>query len=254
VAAGGLVALLGIGAVFALDAATFALSAALTFSVRRSFGGPVRTAGHREPRAAALRELARHPVLRPLALSACASTFVASFSMTAEVPLAADFGAGAVGLGLLSAGWGLGMIAGSHFGGRVLHEGNEASGVLIARVMMACGLGSTALAPVLAPAVAAYVLGGFGGGLMGVAAQSLILRRTPREMHARMLGSLDMLGNASLGAGVLLAGLVVGVLGPRPVYALVGLGLLLGCAPLAVLVRRLGGLRALRPGPLAATA
>jgi hypothetical protein len=82
---------------------------------------------------------------------------------------------------------------------------------------------------------------------MGVASQSLILRRTPEHMRARMLAALDIVRNASFGIGVLLAGIVVAALGPRPVYALVGMGVLLGCLPLLALVRRLGGLRALRP-------
>jgi hypothetical protein len=73
------------------------------------------------------------------------------------------------------------------------------------------------------------------------------MRRTPEHMRARMLASLDMLRNASFGVGVLLAGLVVGALGPRPVYALVGAGVALGCVPLLALVSRLGGPRALRP-------
>jgi MFS family permease len=245
-AAGVLVAALGVGAVFALDAVTFALSAALTASVRLPFGRVI-DAGRERLRGGAVGELLRHPVLRPLAASACVSTFVTSFSMTAEVPLALELGAGAVGLGLLAAGWGLGMVAGSYYGGRALHVDNEATGVLVGRLMMAAGIGLTALAPTLGPAVAAYVAGGLGGGFMGVASQSLILRRTPEHMRARMLASLDMVRNASFGVGVLLAGLVVGALGPRPVYALVGGGVLLGCLPLLALVRRLGGPRALRP-------
>jgi MFS family permease len=247
VAAGGLVAAVGPGAVFALDAVSFATSALLTASVASSFGGGLSAA--REPRRGGLRALIGHPVLRPLAASACVSTLVTSFSMTAEVPLAVELGGGAMALGLLTAGWGTGMVAGSWVAGRVLHAGNEATGVLAGRATMAVGLGLVALAPTLLPTTLSYVLGGLGGGFMGVGSQSLILRRTAEAMRGRALAALDACRNLSFGAGVLAAGGVVGLLGPRPVYALVGLGVMLGCLPLVALVGRLGGLRALRAEP-----
>jgi MFS family permease len=167
--------------------------------------------------------------------------------MTAEVPLAVELGGGAVALGVLAAGWGAGMVAGSSLAGRLLHAGNEATGVLSGRLTMAVGLGLVALAPELPEVTASYVLGGLGGGFMGVASQSLILRRAPEAVRARTLAALDACRNMSFGAGVIAAGAVVGLLGSRPVYALVGIGVLFGCLPLAVLVSRLGGPRALRP-------
>jgi MFS family permease len=248
--AGGLIALLGVGPVFALDALTFLASAALTASVRLPFGTAPGVL--QDPRRSGLRELVRHPVLRPLAAAGCMSTFVTSFSMTAEVPLAVDLGTGAVGLGLLTAGWGAGMVAGSWCAGRVLHAGNEATGALAGRVAMAFGIGLTALASSLDEAVAAYVLGGLGGGFMGVATQSLIVRRAPEHLRARLLAAVEACRNAAFGGGVLLAGTVVTAFGPRLTYAVVGVGVLLGCAPLVALVGRLGGPRALRPAPAVA--
>jgi MFS family permease len=186
-------------------------------------------------------------VLRLLAGSACVSTFVTSFSMTAEVPLAVGLGAGAIGLGVLTAGWGAGMILGSSLAGRVLHRGNEASGMLAGRAAMAAGIGLTALAPALPLATATYLLGGFGGAFLGVGAQSLTIRRTPEHLRARMLAAIDACRNLAFGIGALWAGLVVTLCGPRLVYGLVGLGVLAGCIPTAALVRRLGGLRSLRP-------
>jgi MFS family permease len=250
-AAGAVVAAVGAEAVFALDAVTFAVSAALTASVRMPFGGA--SAAMREAsQGLGFRELAAHPVLRLLALSACVSTLVTSFSMTAEVPLAVELGAGAIGLGVLTAGWGAGMVLGSWHAARALHQGNEATGVLVGRGLMAVGIGLTGLAPFLPAAVACYVLGGVGGGFMGVAAQSLILRRTPEHLRARMLAAVDACRNLAFGVGALSAGVVVTFAGPRLVYGLVGAGVLIGCIPIAALVRRLGGLRSLRPAVVAA--
>jgi MFS family permease len=245
-AAGGLVAALGSQAVFGLDALTFAASAALTASVRLPFGGAVSAAGEARE-GLGFRELAAHPVLRLIALSACMSTLVTSFSMTAEVPLAVDLGAGALGLGVLTAGWGAGMVLGSWHAGRALSQDNEATGLLAGRALMAVGIGLTALAPNLPVATLCYLLGGLGGGFMGVGAQSLILRRTPEHLRGRMLAAVETLRNLAFGVGALTAGVVVTLFGARLVYGLVGLGVLMGCLPIAALVRRLGGPRSLRP-------
>jgi MFS family permease len=118
--------------------------------------------------------------------------------------------------------------------------------VLAGRATMAVGIGLVAALPLLPAAVACYALGGVGGGFMAVAAQSLIVRRTPDEMRARLLAAIDGCRNLAFGAGVLAAGAVVQLLGPRPAYALVGVGVLIGCAPIAALVRQLGGPRPLR--------
>jgi MFS family permease len=246
-AGGVLVAVLGAGAVFALDAVTFLASAALIASVRVPFSARASAPDAPLARGLGLRELWASPVLRLLTASACISTFVTSVSMTAEVPLVVALGAGPIGLGALAAAWGLGMAVGSWHAGRALHAGNEATGVLVGRAAMAVGLGLVAAVPLLPAAVACYVLGGVGGGFMGVAAQSLIVRRTPDALRARLLAAVDGCRNLAFGAGVLAAGVIVELLGPRPVYALVGAGVLVGCAPVAALVRQLGGPRALRP-------
>jgi hypothetical protein len=61
-----------------------------------------------------------------------------------------------------------------------------------------------------------------------------------------MLAAVDACRNLAFGVGALSAGVVVTFAGPRLVYGLVGVGVLIGCVPIAALVRRLGGLRSLR--------
>jgi MFS family permease len=257
-AAGAAIAILGAGSVFLLDAVTFIASAWLIASVRRGFSAPLTgPAAGDEPVADAaraaqsengLRILFRHPKLRLVIASACVSTFATAFSMTAEVPLVFEMGAGALGLGALTACWTAGMIFGSWYGGRALHRDNEATGMLVGRLAMAGGIGLIALSPSLTPMLACYLLGGLGGGFMGVASQSLILRSVPDQVRARTLGAIDACRNVTFGLGVLGAGTLVGLLGARPVYALVGMVMAIGAAPLAALVMRLGGPRPLRPG------
>jgi MFS family permease len=171
--------------------------------------------------------------------------------MTAEVPLVFEMGIGALGLGALTASWGVGMVLGSWLGGRALHPGNEATGVLAGRLAMAAGVGLVAVAPGIVPMLACYLLGGVGGGFMGVAAQSLILRRTPDRLRARTLGTIEACRNTAFGLGIAGAGAMVGLAGPRPVYAAVGVAMALGTLPVAAVVFRLGAPRRLG-GPLPA--
>ncbi|HEY4279283.1 MAG TPA: MFS transporter [Conexibacter sp.] len=269
--AGALIAELGVTSVFALNVMTFVLSACLIASMRRAVAAPrpgahdapaVGEAAHdaaadgapptsaptpRPPRVGPLTLLRGERTLRLLVLSACISTFATAFTMTAEVPLVFAVHAGGLGLGALTACWGLGMVLGSWHAGRALHRGNEATGVLAGRVAMATGVGLVAASPSLAPMLACYLLGGFGGGFMGVAAQSLIMRTTTDAMRAQTLGAIDACRNTAFGIGVIGAGTAVTVAGARPVYAFVGLTMALGAIPIAALVASLGGLRPLRP-------
>lgn len=191
--------------------------------------------------------LRENRTFRLLALSACISTFATAFTLTAEVPLVFEIGAGALGLGALTASWGLGTIAGSWYAGRALHEANEATGVLVGRLAMATGVALVAAAPSLGPMLACYLLGGAGGGFMAVAAQSLLMRSAPDRMRARMLGTLESCRNVAVALGVIGAGAAVTLAGARPVYAAVGIAMAVGAVPVAALVMSLGGPRRLRP-------
>jgi MFS family permease len=195
---------------------------------------------HRADSGGGLRRLLGHRTLRPLVATACISTFATAFTMTAEVPLVFELGVGAVGLGALTACWGAGMVGGSWWAGRALHRGNEATGVLVGRLAMAAGVGSVALAPALGPMLASYLLGGIGGGFMGVAAQSMIMRAAPDHLRARTLGTIEACRNVAFGLGVIGAGTAVGLTGARPVYAAVGLTMAVGTLPVAGLVLRPG--------------
>jgi MFS family permease len=238
--AGALIALLGAAGVFALDAFTFLVSAWLIGSVRRAFSAPLTRPepGAEAPKEGGLRTILQSETLRPVVAAACVGSFATSFTMTAEVPLVFDLGAGAIGLGALTACWAAGMLAGSWYAGRTMHRANEVTGVLAGRLLMAAGIGLIAAAPSLHPMLACYLLGGFGGGFMGVASQSLIMRSVPDHLRARTQGAIEGGRNLAFGLGVIGAGTAVSVAGARPVYALVGVVMALGSTPVAMLVRR----------------
>ncbi len=249
-AAGALIAALGVSSVFVLDAITFLASAWVIASVRRGFSGPLTgpAPGEAPERIqGGVRLLLANRTARLLVATACVSTFATAFTMTAEVPLVFELGVGALGLGALTACWGGGMVLGSWYAGRALHTGNEATGVLAGRLAMATGVALVALSPALGPMLVCYLLGGAGGGFMGVAGQSLLMRSTPDHQRGRTLGAVEACRNVAFGLGVVGAGAAVTLAGPRPVYAVVGVAMALGTLPVAALVASLGGPRALRP-------
>jgi MFS family permease len=252
--AGALISILGVSSVFLLDALTFLISAWLIASVRRGFSEPLTgsapgdeaTAAAAPATSGGMRFLLADRKVRLLVASACISVFATAFTMTAEVPLVFEMGVGAIGLGALTACWGAGMVAGSWFAGRSLHRGNEVTGVLVGRLTMAAGVGLVATADTITPMLGCYLLGGLGGGFMGVASQSLIMRAAPDHLRARTLGAIEACRNVAFGLGVVGAGALVTLVGARPVYAAVGITMAVGTLPVAALVMRLGGPRPVR--------
>jgi MFS family permease len=235
-----LVAAVGAGAVFALNALTFLVSAALIWSVREAVAARPRGVASPRPQRGGRQgwaTLAADPTLRLVIGSSCLATLMTSFTMTAEAPLATAFGAGPAGLGALAASWSLGMIGGSALAARRLHAGNEPEGLFGGRVLMGAGIACVALTPVFWPALACYVVGGAAGGFLLVASTSMIQRAASEETRGRALASAEAAKTAAFGLGVAAAGVVVGHVGPQVTYAFVGLGVLASAVPLARLVR-----------------
>jgi MFS family permease len=253
-----LVAAIGVGPVFALDALSFVASAALTWSVRDTIAAPLRAAASRRGPSAGRegwRTLAANPALRLVIGSSCIATLMTSFTMTAEAPLATAFGAGSAGLGALAASWSLGMVGGSALAGRILHADNEPLGLLSGRLLMGAGIAAVALTPVFWPALLCYVVGGAAGGFLLVASSSIIQRAATEETRGRALAAAEAAKTAAFGIGVVTAGVVVGVVGPHVTYAFVGAGVLLSTLPLARLVALRAAERADRgPVPVGAAA
>jgi MFS family permease len=73
---------------------------------------------------------------------------------------------------------------------------------------------------------------------MGVAAQSIVMRNTPAGLHARVVGTIDACRNVAFAFGVLGAGVIVGLAGPRFTYAFVGIFMAIGTMPLMLLLLR----------------
>jgi MFS family permease len=174
---------------------------------------------------------------RLLAAQAAAFVFFA-LVLPIEVVFAKEtLDAGDFGYGLLLASWGAGMLAGSLifavFARRTLRS-------LLVLSTAAIGLAylGIAIAPTLAVACAASLLGGIGNGVQWIALVTAVQELTPQTFQARVLALLEALASAMPGVGFLIGGAVAVLLEPRAAFAVAGAGVLAVLTLATVALRR----------------
>jgi NRE family putative nickel resistance protein-like MFS transporter len=228
---GALVALMGARAVFAVNAVSFVISAAIVWTVRARFNveRTEQDRGRGELRAGFV-FLLHDRVLRLLLVAWLVFIAGMGMSMVADVPLAEQFGAGSFGYGLLIAGWGAGSVLGALLG-RYMRQGREGTWlVAAAAAMSAMGLGMW-LSPWFSLIVAFSFLFGLADGTTMVADQNLRQRRAPDHVRSRVASAFMGMMHALLALTYVAAAVVVPRIGPQRTYALGGVS-----AGLAVLV------------------
>jgi MFS family permease len=162
-----------------------------------------------------------------------------------EVAFAKDtLDAGDLGYGLLLAAWGAGMVVGS-----LLFSWLRRVRLVILLVGGTLAIGvaysATAVAPSLAAACAASVLGGAGNGVQWVAIVTAVQNLTAQMYQARVIGLLESLASGLSGVGFLLGGAIAALLSPRASYAVAGAGVLIVLAAAILMLRRVPW----EPGP-----
>jgi MFS family permease len=237
IAGGVLVATAGPATAFAVNAASFVVSAAIVASARGSYAArrDDENAGRHDDLGAGLRLLVRDPLLRSLTIAWVAFLSGVGTILVAELPLARSLGAGSVGYGLLIAGWAAGNLLGARLARTVVSR-RPPELVLAAGIggmALACGL--VAPAPWLALVVALQCAGGTAGGLADVAEQTLLQRRIPDAVRSRVIAALEGVSMAGLAVGLAGGGVLDAAAGPRLSYLATGA---LGLAGAAVLARR----------------
>ena len=177
------------------------------------------------------------------------SILTAAWALVADLPFAEEvLDAGSVGYGLIVAAWGAGSMLGAIVAPALIRI-RGAVGVFVASLLLeGVGLVAASVAPSLALACLAFVIGGIGGGWLAVADSLLIQRRTPDAVLGRVRATADAAGSVGYTLSLALGGPLVAAVGARPTYAISGAGCIL--AGLLALV----GLRALRAAePLSAS-
>jgi MFS family permease len=217
---GVLVAASGPNLAYAVNAATFAVSAALVALIPAGLLQSDRPIG--KGRWSDLTEgysVVRHSRALLCVLVVWSIVMAASGIVNvAEVFLAkVSFSAGDFGFGLLWAGSGVGLV----FGGLVaapMIERNLGAAYVRFLGIFAIGLGCTAVAPNVWVGAAAMVLFGFGNGGAVVANITLVQRGAPDRVRGRAFTLLMSANYAFLGLSFVLAGPLTNAYGARWAY------------------------------------
>jgi MFS family permease len=216
-----LVASIGSGLVFAVNAVTFLASAALVATVRARFSGDREDTDEHRGLRAGFRFLWTERVLRTITLAWLALVLGLGMTMVADVPLVDLFNAGSFGYGVLIACWGGGSIVGSLLGRR-LKESNEAIWFLIGTGAIAATSIIAGVSPWFALVLGAILVMGIGDGASLVAQQGIMQRRTPDAVRSRVSAAFDAVLHIGMAVSYVIAGPAVSWLGPRGVYIVGG--------------------------------
>ncbi|MEJ7763208.1 MAG: MFS transporter [Thermomicrobiales bacterium] len=235
--AGTLIAAVGASAVLWIDAASFAISAALVGRFVPSIARPAAAGegSYRENLVAGWRVLWSDRPLRGIALTAVVTNAVGAPLGGVILPLyaAATYGT-ARSFGVMVAGIGagalLGAVAFGAIGDRLPHRPTLAVGFSIGFVPLTVLL----LEPSLPVAVMALFTGAAAGGVINPLVVTIFHRRVPPAFQARAFGTLVGLAMVAAPLGVLVAGSLVEAVGVNPILAMiVGIGSLTGLLILA---------------------
>ena len=216
---GALVASSGPAPVFAANAASFALSAAVLGVILPRLRVTEVDHHARAGVLTGLRIASQNATLRAL-VGASALVFAAfGFALVADLPLAQTFNAGAVGYGLLTSLWGLGAVVGAALGDRFSGRVGEASGFVAGCVAMGISLGSVAILPSFAPIVVMSLLGGLGAGVIFPLWSTLVQRNSDDAVRGRVFAAAQSAEQALFVIGMAVAAPVVAGVGAHRAYA-----------------------------------
>jgi hypothetical protein len=229
-AIGGLV-VAGAGAPAALfvDAVSFLACGALLIDLRPH----VEEAAGQSVRArlrAARQYIEEVPALRRLLLTEAIALVFFESAAPVEVAYAkATLHAGSSGYGLLMASWGVGVVLGSLIFARAVRQ---PLGAMLSGGALAVGLAYVGLsvAPSIAVACPAALLGGVGQGVQWASLISAVQSLTPFSLRGRLMGAVESIGALSPAIGFSLGGAIVALDSPRLALVVAGGGAILTTA------------------------
>jgi len=213
----------GAPAALLIDAASFVICGTLLLDLRPHVED-AETSSVRARVRAAWQYINDVPALRGLLLAEAVALVFFEFSPPIEVAYAkATLHAGTSGYGLLLGVWGLGVAIGSILFARSI---KRSLGMLLSASTLAVGVAylGWAIAPSLAVACAAGLIGGIGNGVQWAALISAVQRLTPAALQGRMMGAVESIGAISPGIGLALGGIITALSSPRVAFLIAGLG------------------------------
>ncbi len=237
---GVLIAVQGPELAYWLNALSFLLSAALLARIpaRRLQAGKVESRGHWQDLGDGFRLVRRSRALLTVLVVWNVVLLGSAAVNVAEVVLAkVSLDAGNIGFGVLVGASGLGLTLGSLAASSILDRMGIGHAYALLIAVMALGYGAAAVAPTLAVAVAAVVVGTFGNGAAIVCNSLLVQRGAPDELRGRAFTVIMSSNYVVLGLGMAVAGPLVDAFGARWLWGGAGIAFLLAAAAAAVLAR-----------------
>jgi MFS family permease len=213
------------------NAATFAISALILARLAVLAGRPERPhAAEAEPTVFSqaregLKACLRMPGIRVVVLAFAPGMFLGGIFNVIELPFATKaLGTDISGYSVLITVYGLGFVGGSLFG-----SGGGDSALLKRRYLLGLvltGLGSLAAgaSPILATAIAAFAVGGFGNGVAIVHQRLLFQAEVPAYLQGRLFAIADALMAWGFALGFLAAGAIAAASHPRQLLLAIGVG------------------------------
>ena len=219
-----LVDLFGIPAALLVDAASFAVIAAV-LATSRSLP---RTESEPEPVLARTRAGLRYARTNRVTRFLICGEGLAVIFFTLIVPIEIVYAAETLetndlGYGILLSSWGAGIVLGSLV---FLGVRRRSVSTLILSSTLAIGgayLGM-AVARDLWVACAFSVVGGLGNGVQWVSVMTALQESTPDDLQARITGLLESVTSATTGIGFLIGGIITAVTSPPTAFAVSGVG------------------------------
>jgi MFS family permease len=236
---GALVAAVGPHPAYAVNAASFAVSALLILAVRRTLEeGKAESQGHWGDLVSGLRLVRSSSAVRTVVVAWSVVMLSSAGISVAEVFLAKEvLHGGDFGYGLFVSAAGLGLVFGSLVAGTWVQQRSTRSLYAFAIAVMAVGFGTAGAAPTIWSAAPLLVVGGFGNGVAVVCNGLLIQRGVPDRLRGRAFTVAMSITYAALGVGMIVAGPVTGALGARGTFGL-SAGLCLLAAPVSLALAR----------------
>lgn len=223
-----------------LDGLTFLGCALLMLGVRTSVEDS-EDGSTRSRLRAAWQHLQAVPVLRALLVTeAVAVVFFASVEPVEVVYVKSTLNAGDLGFGLLVASWGAGAALGAIMFSRSVRR---PLGPMLTGGTLLVGVAylGFAIAPGLAVACAAAVVGGTGNGIQWPSLISAVQQLTPAALQGRLMSAVGSLNALCPALGFALGGSIAALASPR--LAMVVAGIVATCATFAFMRLRLDDLR-----------
>ena len=164
------------------------------------------------------------------------------------------FDAGTFGLGLMMGSAGIGLAFGAYLAGQWIERRGLANVYGISLGLMAFGIGLAAVSPNVWIAAACVVISGAGNGAAVVCNALLVQRGAPDALRGRAFAVLMSSNVAMLTLGILVAGRLTDVYGPRWVWGAVAIVSAVAAVVGFLLARAAGAGSRQQGQPLAVTA